>query len=436
VIRRIAQVRVEGDSRSLEIPGSWPISLGTGERLKVSLVFGSASAKVQLQVATGNRQSVVVGQQLAQELHIQTGMRLQFRYDAVSNVMVLGPILGLLTLRTSSAHGQRQPRYRTLIQLAGQRGIFAYLFTLKDIDWVDRTVLGYSLNCGKWVLARYPLPDVVYDRIFNRKFESQRDVISAKQRLQSECHYFNPSYLNKWEVHSHLSERAETKGYLPETRILHSLNDLTYIVARHAEVYLKPTTSCVGKGIMKITKTDGGYLLHHRKGQVVARSFYPTLTQLFSATRRLTRKSTYLVQQGINLATFHGHHYDVRALGQKDGAGNWEFTGMAARVAARGSFVTHVPNGGTRQPLERVVPADRYASVRQQLQGATRTIAKVLEEELGMVFGELSMDLAIDRSGKVWLIEANAKPGRFDEPEIRKVARQRLLDYVCYLAES
>lgn len=432
---------MEVDGRSVTVPSSWSVALGVGERTKVTMAFGSATASAQFQVADGPSRSVIVGRLVAEELHLQTGMRLQFSYDPASQVMALGPILGLFTVadpvylhRSPDIRDYRPALYRPLMQLAEKRGMLAYLFSPQDINWTDRTVWGYRMDHGRWGSARYPLPDVVYDRIPSRMDERRADVIRTKERLQKELPYFNPSYLNKWDVHGKLAKRAETRAYLPDTRLLNTINDLAYFLTRYEEVYLKPTMSSIGKGIMKITKNDRGYLLHHRKGQAVKRSFYPSVTQLFAAIRPLIRKRAYLVQQGIDLATYRGHHYDVRTLAQKDGAGKWTVTGMAARVAAHGAYVTHVPNGGTRQPLKRVVASDRFAEISQQLHEAGRVIPMVLEDEMGKTFGEMSLDLAVDRKGEIWLIEANAKPFRFDEPVIRGVARQRLLDYACYLA--
>ncbi len=443
MIRRIAHIRVAGDRLLVTLPSSWPISLGSGERPKVSVVFGSASAQAQLQLMADASPSIQVGEQLARALHLRDGMRLQASHDEVSHTLTLGPILGVFTVRTPAfggkrpgPYGARAAIYRPLLQRAEKQGMLVYLFSPQDIDPLGRTVLGYGLQGGKWGFARYPLPDVVYDRVPSRRDEQRQDVVRAKELLQKECHYFNPAYLNKWDVHSMLVKRAESAVYLPETRLLNTLADLTYFVARYDEVYLKPTMSSVGRGIMKVTKTDGGYLLHRRQGQSGTPSFYPSVTQVYAALGPVRRKSTYLVQQGIDLATFRGRHFDIRALAQKNGAGHWTVTGMAARVAAPGAIVTHVPNGGMRQPLIRVVPDERLASIRQQLRKAGRVIPKVLEEEMGKIFGELSLDLAIDSSGKVWLIEANAKPFQFDEPAIRGIARQRLLDYACYLDEN
>jgi hypothetical protein len=185
---------------------------------------------------------------------------------------------------------------------------------------------------------------------------------------------------------------------------------------------------------MKVVQTGNGYTLHRRRANGgILRLFYPSAAKLMTAVDGLCKGQTYMVQQGIDLATFEGHVYDLRALAQKDGEGDWVVTGMAARVAALGGIVTHVPNGGTRQPLQRVISADSFPATRQRLYEAARNIPAVLEEEMGQLFGELSLDLALDRHGKVWLIEANAKPFSFDEPAIRGVARENLLEFACYL---
>ncbi|HBK86497.1 MAG TPA: hypothetical protein DDZ53_10750 [Firmicutes bacterium] len=56
-------------------------------------------------------------------------------------------------------------------------------------------------------------------------------------------------------------------------------------------------------------------------------------------------------------------------------------------------------------------------------------IARAVEERMGQEFGEFGVDMALDRRGRLWLIEVNAKPGRQNDsmpgtpPSMRRVAR-------------
>ena len=49
-----------------------------------------------------------------------------------------------------------------------------------------------------------------------------------------------------------------------------------------------------------------------------------------------------------------------------------------------------------------------------RLQQAALLIAKGIETHIPAHFGELGIDLAIDASGRVWLLEVNSKPSKND----------------------
>lgn len=53
------------------------------------------------------------------------------------------------------------------------------------------------------------------------------------------------------------------------------------------------------------------------------------------------------------------------------------------------------------------------------------TIAETLEEQIDGTLGELGLDIGVDRNGRVWLFEVNAKPGRhiFLHPSLREAGR-------------
>ncbi|MCC3377739.1 YheC/YheD family protein, partial [Cohnella sp. REN36] len=61
------------------------------------------------------------------------------------------------------------------------------------------------------------------------------------------------------------------------------------------------------------------------------------------------------------------------------------------------------------------------------------SIARSLEKEWPTL-GEVSMDIGIDKHAKIWFIEANAKPGKFDEPHIRRLSLQRIVEYAQHQA--
>jgi hypothetical protein len=60
-------------------------------------------------------------------------------------------------------------------------------------------------------------------------------------------------------------------------------------------------------------------------------------------------------------------------------------------------------------------------------------VARQIERASGDELGELSMDVGVDVSGKLWLFEANAKPMSFDEPAIHERALNNFFNYCRYL---
>lgn len=109
------------------------------------------------------------------------------------------------------------------------------------------------------------------------------------------------------------------------------------------------------------------------------------------------------------------------------------------RVASKGQFVTHIPNGGRAEDFNTVIrhvfpnPAVR-AGIINQLEYISSHVPALLEERLGFTLAIVSMDIAIDPDGKVWILEVNSKPSHFDEPDIRRRHLQLLTDFCTYKA--
>jgi hypothetical protein len=99
----------------------------------------------------------------------------------------------------------------------------------------------------------------------------------------------------------------------------------------------------------------------------------------------------------------------------RNGKGEWEAIGPAAKVAVSGAITTHVHNGGRVLPLKRVLSTvfpGREKEIYQRILAAGRTIAESVEKATGMKLGELGLDLGITPEGRVYHFESNSKPGR------------------------
>ncbi|MGE5371188.1 MAG: YheC/YheD family protein [Solirubrobacterales bacterium] len=361
------------------------------------------------------------------------------------------PILGILThpLRIPKTAPPKIIRnnFRELV-LAGQRmGMTVYVFVADGVAPDGRTVRGITLErvSGKyiWKETVFPLPDVVYNRIPNRRFEILPPVRDVLRSFRDHYHIpiFNPHFIDKWTLNEWLSKDQKISAYVPET-VRFSATGLKQMLKRHSEVYIKPSNGSLGRGIIKVSPAQSGYVcIRQIKGRFCSIR-YRSLEKLTSGLKRVIRNQPYMIQQALPLATYHGSGFDIRTLVQKDGNGDWQLTGMAVRASKAGAHVTHVVNGGYAVPLRKALlhvtqhNEPKTEALLERLFAFARMLPARLEAASGMRFGEFSFDIGLSRDSSIWIIEANAKPFKFDEDEIRLVSRRRVLEYAAYLCRQ
>ncbi|HCC32454.1 MAG TPA: hypothetical protein DEQ28_00890, partial [Clostridiales bacterium] len=68
----------------------------------------------------------------------------------------------------------------------------------------------------------------------------------------------------------------------------------------------------------------------------------------------------------------------------------------------------------------------RGRAIVHRVRNTALTITPLIEAALGMTLGELGLDLGVDRTGRIWLLEVNSRPWRTVNPERGSIARTRL----------
>lgn len=351
--------------------------------------------------------------------------------------------VGVLT--TSNRNKNRYPKgkkariLRELIICGRKKGVFIFSFFPGSVDMKRRLIRGYTCkNDGRWVSGVFPWPDIVYNRILTRKIESQpaiEELLFIFEQDQN-LFLFNTRFLDKWEVYKAVSKYHPGINYLPDTLIFNKEN-LKKSVAKHTELFLKPKNSSKGEGIAKIDSNLGkGYKFAKVGRKWLTCSSFENLYSKLKLQKISERR--YLIQQGIKLAKYHGKIFDLRTQFQKDSSGEWIITGIGVRVAARQSFVTHVPNGGSIESYEQVISqvfgSDLIkSSIDAQISEICLHVPAILEKELGISLGIVSMDIGVDSAARVWIIEVNSKPGSFDEDHIREKHLKYLTDYFLFI---
>lgn len=334
-----------------------------------------------------------------------------------------------------------------LIKTGRELGAAVCVTRVKDLKLGQKMINGYLYDpdSKSWTQSMIPFPQVIYNRIPSRKDELSPEVQQVMKACikHAKIKLFNPSFFYKWTLFEWLNKSKVTKRYVPATRKLTGPSDLELLLAEFPSLYLKPVKGKAGAGIMRVERpktNPGPFILRiqeHRKSRV---SHFPSIAKLWNSIKGVIGSEEYIVQQGIVLASYEDRPYDLRVLVQKNGKGEWDLTGVGARVAGKLSITTHVPRGGSIHEPGMVLAAAFGTEMARRLlvriNRAALSIARQIEKASGHTLGEMSMDLGVDTSGQIWFFEANSRPMKFDEPDIRKKSLERIIEYSLFLTKN
>ncbi len=421
----------------------------------VEVRVGSTVVKSRVKIKDNN-EDFSISPDLARALHLKSSRKLRIRYDQEEQMLHLGPVIGILAASLPNRANldeieptslQAELSYLSLIG-KGMRGL-VYIFLPSGINWNSGTVKGYSYRSlsrdrGIWESSLYPLPDVVYNRIASRKSEIKESVQSTLQRLKElkYCQVFNPSYLNKWQVYQTLCQNSGLIPHLPETRRLTAEN-LAEMAERYPVLFLKPSNGSLGIGIIKVRKQADSSLRYtiYSRGRINGQS--NTASQLLKKTSAYRKEKPYIVQQGLDLTRYHGSVFDLRIIFQKNGQGEWQIGKKFARLAPGKSSISNLSRGGRVITSARLMKSlyKRKALIEEKNTGIRelcRMVATTMDRASNGSFGELGLDIGIDKKGWPWVIEVNSKPRKTTSTVASQIVMRnsfkRPLEYGSYLA--
>lgn len=356
----------------------------------------------------------------------------------------LSPFIAILTSDGGNPFQGNHANFADLIRAGRKMGLTVYVLTPSGLAArTETTVVGYLLDHHapglNWIQAKLPIPNVVYNRVPNRRVEQTKEVQQAITLLSNMpgVSLFNPYFFNKWTLYQQLADSDTLKKLVPYTAKWQENVPLGDLLQRYPVLYLKRVDGKAGIGMMRITQKKKGVELIYQDKKGKKQFTFTNLQQLSQAVHKWAQQHPYLLQQGIPLATYKGRPFDIRMLLQKDNQGKWGLTGVGIRVAGANSISTHVPMGGRIEKLHLVIQEvfkKRTPEILKKIEQTGLQLAKYIETKQSSPLGEMSIDLGIEGNGTLWFFEANAKPMKFDEPDIRRLSLKRLLEYSLFLS--
>lgn len=303
-------------------------------------------------------------------------------------------------------------------------GLGMQLFAFAPWTWNPRddSVKGWSWNeqSRDWEPSNRRLPSVVYDRAWPESEEEKLRYRRALKAVQTAKRLvlLNGSLPHKGKVYEMLVKESEFVAYLPPTALYEGASSLALWLRKHnGAAFLKPVAGSQGKRVLAITlDSGGGAALSGRddRNRPLIRSYDNSA----EALRRIDRwigDRKYLMQPLLDMRSGSGEPYDLRALMQKNRRGRWSLTGIAARIGAPSSVTANLHGGGKAAPAAGTLIAQfgerRGGELLEEIAKLSSSIVTRLEQTFGR-FAEIGLDFGIERSGKLWFLEANSKPGR------------------------
>ena len=354
----------------------------------------------------------------------------------------------MLAIYSSGSTFEERSFFRQLTLAGKQLNIDVYVFTPGHIDEQKRKIYAYYYEprTKAWLRKWIDYPDLFFDR--SRFYSSERfRPVSQFKKNNPQLTFISSPLTNKWNLYVELSRKAAIRPFLPHTVLYRSFGDLHVELQRQGSVYVKPINGTGGRSIVRIQRLPGGQ--YSIRGRTASRAIIPeqkvALARLQAFMRSRNPTNRYIIQQGLDLRLPGGSVHDYRLLIQKNSEGKWEVTGCVGRVGASGSITSNLHGGGRAIPMMRLLR--QWFKSEQKAKTVAEDVYKfghLLSESLESTYGrlcELALDLAVDRSGRIWLLEVNTKPAREVFARIgnlhayRKAIRQPL-EYARWLYEN
>lgn len=364
-----------------------------------SIRLGMREKKVSIKLTESKH--ITLSPLLFEDITIPTNI--PYEVNLNSNSLELGPVIALIVSRKKISTKKKHSFKEYLQEYSSIKGLI-YICSSSDFNHAKKRVKGYYYlpssgnEAGVWVRGVFPYPSVVYRRVrISTKIYNLLVGQGAK--------IFNGIQLNKWSLWDQFHHDLKLRSHLPYTAKLNQEN-CKDIVDQYRVAYIKPIRRAAGKGIRMVEKKAGGYLLKNRHNKT---KICRTETELYQYIQPLIRKGNYIIQQGIPFH-YENSNVDFRVIMQRNILGQWICTGIIARYGKEGFICTNeakVLELGT-EALQKI-----FQLTKEEAKEKEQEIIRICNlfcynlDTLWGGYADLGIDVLVDHSGHVWVLEIN-----------------------------
>jgi hypothetical protein len=319
-----------------------------------------------------------------------------------------------------------------------------YFFCVDDVNLPRSLIKGtwYNEQKQKWEKETFPLPDILYDRCGRLNAVKERKAALIRARFtELGIKSINPRhFFDKWATYNYLWNNEKVRMHLPVTHRLRSKKDVRRLLKISNKVYVKSVDGNRGTEVVCVTKhPNSGYEYKYFVNHLVVgtgkhlKPVYKKMSPIFAGKKAI-------VQQAIPLLSIKGRLVDFRAEMQRNGQGRLEIIGICARIGLHKSPITIHSKAYPFEDFYRNYlnySEEEIMQLRSRVEYFIVNVYESMEEKYGP-FGEIGIDLGIDKDGNIWFIECNAKSAKvslykaYDEKTVEK-AFLNPLEYARYI---
>lgn len=441
---------------SLMLSAKTAENLSLKHEANITLQCGAKAIKVSITITSLpdlTDEMLWISGNALEELLIPENIHIYVQVIEPGNIIKLGPVMGILIDNFLIEDYKKGYSIRESLDCyaeAGYKiGTLVYIFSLKRIDLENKRILGYLPQMNKsmvmsWQEQWLPIPDAIHNRIKISPYSPGYKKINAISNLIPNVKIVNrTTKIYKWTIQKILLKDGEAKKYLPKTLLFKGIDTLTKMLQEFPSIYLKPVGRSLGLGIIKITKegADEYTAKYSIKGKLY--SISGSLTDILPKLKSLMGKRTYIVQEGIPLATYNENIFDLRVSMQKDGTAAWSKSRWKVRVAPPKSIVTNVSAGGTAANVEEIITSvfkEKAPEILNEIIITALIICKAIENKVSGI-ADIGLDIGVSQQGKIYFIEANFRELRLnggisEDIESWKSTFTKPVSYLNYLYKT
>ncbi|NBI27988.1 YheC/YheD family protein [Chengkuizengella marina] len=217
---------------------------------------------------------------------------------------------------------------------------------------------------------------------------------------------------SKWIKTLALIKNTDLITYIPETRKV-NFESLDEMLNKHHVVYVKPSRGSLGKGVMRIKKTNENEEEIYEWQQDLEVKQYSSYNALYNDLNHQIQKTKrlHIVQKGIDMVKYKDRSADIRVMVQQNTNSEWEVTGIIARLSHPKKVVTNISSGGIICNIETLInhlcPDDH--NLIEKLKWIGLETAKQMNKTYPNM-KESGLDIALDQNLHPWILEVNTKP--------------------------